>query len=114
LQLVFLYKLVNGVAESSFGTHVAKLAGVPMDVVERADVISQDFAQKFKEKLQLNQEKNVTTKMPLVAQADFAYLYKLVTGQLGEQSVQDPEHTAEVLRRMKKVARRYVEIQKKA
>jgi len=77
-----------------------------MDVVERADVVSQDFAQKFKEKLLLNQEKNVSTKMPLVAQADFAYLYKLATGQLGEQ--QDPEHTAEVLRRMKKIVRRYV------
>jgi len=85
-----------------------------MDVVERADVISKDFAEKFKEKLQLNQEKNVSMKMPLAAQADFAYLYKLATGQLGEQPLQDPEHTAEVLRRMKKIVRRYVEIQRKA
>ena len=83
-----------------------------MDVVERADVISKDFAQKFKEKLQLNQEKNASTKMPLSAQADFAYLYNLAAGQLGDQ-VQDPEHTAEVLRRMKGIARRYAEMKKK-
>ncbi|KAJ7929330.1 muts domain V-domain-containing protein [Mycena leptocephala] len=38
--IVFLYKLVEGVATSSFGTHVANLAGVPLEVVERADVIS--------------------------------------------------------------------------
>jgi DNA mismatch repair protein MSH6 len=83
-----------------------------MDVVERADVISKDFAEKFTEKLQLNQEKNATTKIPRAAQADFVYLYKLATGQLGDK-VQDPGHTAEVLRRMKGIARRYVEMRKK-
>jgi DNA mismatch repair protein MSH6 len=82
-----------------------------MDVVERADMISKDFAEKFKEKLQLNQEKNASAKMPLVAQADFAYMYKLATGQLQEE---DPEHVAEVLRRMKGIARRYVEIRRKS
>jgi len=39
-----LYKLINGVASSSFGAHVAHLAGVP-HVVRRAEV---DFAKKFK------------------------------------------------------------------
>lgn len=99
-------------SESSFGTHVAKLAQVPMDVVERADVISKDFAEKFKEKLQLNQEKNPSAKIPLSAQADFAYLYKVATGQVEEES-QNPDHVAEVLRRMKGVVRRYLEIRKK-
>jgi len=47
-----MFKLVEGVAESSFGTHVANLAGVPLPVVERADVISKTFAQQFQEKLQ--------------------------------------------------------------
>jgi len=107
LQLVFLYKLVNGVAESSFGTHVANLAGVPMDVVRRADVISKDFARKFKEKVQIKQQKNPACKMPLVAQADFVYLYKLGTGQL--EACEDPVRTAESLKRMKEIFRRYLE-----
>lgn len=107
LQLVFLYKLVNGVAESSFGTHVANLAGVPMDVVRRADVISKDFARKFKEKLQIKQQKNSACKIPLAAQADFTYLYKLGTGQL--EACEDPVQTAETLKRMKGIVRRYLE-----
>ncbi|KAF9528358.1 muts domain V-domain-containing protein [Crepidotus variabilis] len=105
-ELVFLYKLVNGVAESSFGTHVATLAGVPLPVVKRADVISKDFAEKFKEKLQLKQKKQASAQLPLVAQADFAYLYKLGTGQL--ELPEDPIRRAEVLVRMKSIIRQYL------
>ncbi|KZV87127.1 hypothetical protein EXIGLDRAFT_210105 [Exidia glandulosa HHB12029] len=75
-ELVFLYKLVEGVATGSFGTHVASLAGVPSDVVERAEVISADFATKFKKKI----EGKTRSALPLPVQADFAYLTKLVSG----------------------------------
>lgn len=75
-QLAFLYKLVDGVAEGSFGTHVASLAGVPSEVVERAKVISADFATKFKKKI----EGKTRSALPLPVQADFAYLAKLVNG----------------------------------
>ncbi|KAF9051391.1 muts domain V-domain-containing protein [Panaeolus papilionaceus] len=105
-ELVFLYKLIDGVAESSFGTHVANLAGVPIKVVERADTISQDFAKQFKEKLQIKQEQHASAKMPLVAQADFAYLYKLTTGKL--ELPEDPIRRREVLGRMKAIVARYV------
>ncbi|KAI9069848.1 DNA mismatch repair protein Msh6 [Trametes sanguinea] len=81
-ELVFLYKLVEGVANSSFGTHVANLAGVPLPVVERAEVVSRDFAKHFKEKIEGKKNK-ATGRLPLVAQADFAYLYKLATGAIG-------------------------------
>ncbi|KAG8987176.1 DNA mismatch repair protein msh6, partial [Tulasnella sp. 427] len=67
-ELVFLYKLTEGTASSSFGTHVASLAGVPQSVVSRAEVISQDFADKFQKKLEAKR----TSTLPLVAQADFA------------------------------------------
>lgn len=82
VQLVFLYKLVEGVASSSFGTHVANLAGVPIDVIERADVVSKDFARQFKEKIE-GKKRNAkgTTLLPLVVQADFAYLYSVATGK---------------------------------
>ncbi|KAH7092791.1 DNA mismatch repair protein Msh6 [Auriculariales sp. MPI-PUGE-AT-0066] len=75
-QLVFLYKLVDGVAEGSFGTHVASIAGVPLDVVERAKTISDDFAAKFRKKI----EGKARSAVPLPVQADFAYLAKLVQG----------------------------------
>ncbi|CAL1699677.1 unnamed protein product [Somion occarium] len=81
MELVFLYKLVEGVASSSFGTHVANLAGVPMEVVERADVVSKDFARKFKEKIEGKRKTGASGRLPLVAQADFAYLYGLAAGK---------------------------------
>lgn len=35
-QLVFLHQVVPGAADKSWGVHVARLAGVPIDVIERA------------------------------------------------------------------------------
>ncbi len=40
--VVFLHKIVEGAADKSYGIHVARLAGVPRDVVERAkDILAQ-------------------------------------------------------------------------
>ncbi|KAE9393743.1 hypothetical protein BT96DRAFT_828770, partial [Gymnopus androsaceus JB14] len=86
--IVFLYKLVKGVATGSFGTYAANLAGVPIEVVERADVISKNFAEQFKAKLQEKQKKQALGKLPLVAQADFVYLVHLATGKA--QLPEDP------------------------
>lgn len=101
-QLVFLYKLVDGVAGSSFGTHVANLAGVPLEVVERAEVVSKDFAKHFKEKLEGKKTK-ASGRLPLVAQADFAYLYKLATGAI--QMPEDKVRRREVLKVLKGAVR---------
>jgi DNA mismatch repair protein MSH6 len=97
---------VEGVATSSFGTHVANLAGVPLEVVERADVISKKFAQQFKEKMD-KQKYDVSGRLPLVAQADFAYLFGLGTGRIEMPS--DPTRCKEVLARLKKTVRCYVQ-----
>lgn len=81
--VVFLYKLIDGVAESSHGTHVAKMAGVPPVVLERADQVSSEFFDMFRKKL----EGRRRSTLPLVAQADFAWLFKLVQGlELGTAS----------------------------
>ncbi|KAM5536095.1 hypothetical protein V8D89_010194 [Ganoderma adspersum] len=101
-ELVFLYKLVDGVAGSSFGTHVANLAGVPLEVVERAEVVSKDFAKHFKEKLEGKKNK-VSGRLPLVAQADFAYLFKLATGVL--ELPEDKVRRREVLKTLKGAVR---------
>lgn len=82
VKLVFLYKLVEGVAESSFGTHVAKLAGVPQEVVQRADVVSESFARQFKERIEGRKRKATSAALPLVTLADFAYLTALATGKV--------------------------------
>ncbi|MEZ6064971.1 MAG: DNA mismatch repair protein MutS [Planctomycetaceae bacterium] len=37
--IVFLHKIVPGAADRSYGIHVARLAGLPRDVIARADVI---------------------------------------------------------------------------
>jgi DNA mismatch repair protein MutS len=37
--VVFLHKIVDGSADKSYGIHVARLAGVPGDVIARARVI---------------------------------------------------------------------------
>jgi DNA mismatch repair protein MutS len=38
-QIIFLHKIVPGAADKSYGIHVARLAGVPREVIERASVI---------------------------------------------------------------------------
>lgn len=103
---MFLFKLVQGAATSSFGTHVAHLAGVPLDVVERADSISKDFAKQFKERLRIKQEQNNASRMPIVARADFAYLYKIATGQLAIDN--DETRLNQVLTKLKATARRFL------
>jgi DNA mismatch repair protein MutS len=37
--VIFLHRIVPGTADKSYGIHVARLAGVPREVVERAAVI---------------------------------------------------------------------------
>jgi len=38
-ELIFLHKIVEGAADKSYGLHVARLAGIPPEVIERAKVI---------------------------------------------------------------------------
>ena len=38
-EVVFLHKIVDGAADKSYGIHVARLAGVPREVIERAKEI---------------------------------------------------------------------------
>ncbi|KAI6019884.1 muts domain V-domain-containing protein [Pisolithus orientalis] len=104
-ELVFLYKLVEGVASSSFGTHVASLAGVPSEVVSRAEVISSDFAKQFKARID-GQKKLLASKLPLVAHADFKYLLALAAGDL--HLPQDPYRQRQLLGRLKAAIRSYL------
>ena len=47
-EVVFLKKVIPGAADHSYGIHVAKLAGVPPEVIERADAILTDILSRGK------------------------------------------------------------------
>ena len=108
MQLVFLYKLVEGVAESSFGTHVANLAGVPEAVVKRAEVVSEDFARQFKARVEDKRKTNASGSalVPIEAQADFAFLVRLAMGQ--EKLPENRVVRREMLRCLRAAVPKYV------
>jgi DNA mismatch repair protein MutS len=45
-EVVFLYKVIPGAADDSYGIHVAKLAGLPRAVTERAEEILKDLEER--------------------------------------------------------------------
>ena len=66
-QIIFLRKLIKGASEASFGIHVAQLAGMPRQVVDRAQKLLTELEQRSvesKSKVQdtlLNQERSMHT-----------------------------------------------------
>ena len=67
-EIIFLYNLVNGSANKSYGLEVAKLAGVPFDVIKRAKDILKSLESDYKidDKLPLfheTKEKEVVNKI---------------------------------------------------
>ena len=55
-EVIFLYKIIKGVAKRSYGIHVAKIAGIPEKVVSRAN----DLLKLLERKTILNLEENKT------------------------------------------------------
>lgn len=45
-EVVFLHKVVEGVADQSYGIYVAQLAGLPKKVIERAQTLLREFQEK--------------------------------------------------------------------
>ena len=75
-EIRFLYKLVEGVALDSYGHHVAKLAGVPLPVVVRAEQVAAEYTEQFKAEQALAKA-NRHKALPLSTQSDFATMFKL-------------------------------------
>lgn len=42
-KIVFLYKLVEGICEKSFAFNVARMAGIPKDIVKNAQSITKMY-----------------------------------------------------------------------
>lgn len=49
-EVIFLHKIKEGTADKSYGIYVAKLAGIPKKVIERAEVLLHQFENKTKTK----------------------------------------------------------------
>ncbi|WAA13518.1 DNA mismatch repair protein MutS [Fervidibacillus halotolerans] len=67
--LVFLHKIKDGAADKSYGIHVAKLAELPQEVIDRAETILQSLEQEngkpSKEKQQLSEEQDQPKDEPI-------------------------------------------------
>lgn len=72
--VVFLYKLIDGVAAKSYGPHVASMAGLPEAVVKRAMDVSAEFEAKSRAR---EQAMRANETLPLTLQADAAFLVAL-------------------------------------
>lgn len=66
---------MDGIAESSYGTQVAALAGVPFEICDRAAAVSKQFAEATKAS---QAEKNKSA-IPLALLSDFVHLFKLAS-----------------------------------
>jgi DNA mismatch repair protein MutS len=69
-KVIFLRKLTPGGSEHSFGIHVAKLAGMPKSVVERANKVLQDLEG-------TNAHKTVSKKLDNIAESRSGYQLSL-------------------------------------
>ncbi|SNX84862.1 related to MSH6 - DNA mismatch repair protein [Melanopsichium pennsylvanicum] len=74
-EVIFTYRLVDGIAESSYGTQVAALAGVPHEICDRAATVSHQFGEATKAS---QAEKNKSA-IPLALLSDFVHLFKLAS-----------------------------------
>jgi DNA mismatch repair protein MutS len=59
--VVFLRKIVAGKADRSYGIHVAKLAGLPMEVISRAQTVLSQLEQPESVSSGINQDEHQTT-----------------------------------------------------
>ena len=71
--IIFLRKIIKGGTDESYGIHVAKLAGVPQEVVKSANEILKGLERKS---ILINKEKIKEDKKQVVGQLDM-YNYKL-------------------------------------
>ena len=81
---------MDGVAESSYGTQVAALAGVPLVICDRAAVVSRQFAEATK----ASQAEKTRSAIPLTLLSDFVHLFKLAKEQTPASSDRSAEAKA--------------------
>ncbi|RKP08628.1 muts domain V-domain-containing protein, partial [Thamnocephalis sphaerospora] len=74
-EVTFLYKLTDGACPKSYGMHVANMAGVPTEIVLRAEEVAKEFEQQSRgHQLVMQHGKELT----VADQGDFVYLQTLL------------------------------------
>lgn len=82
-RVTFLYKLEDGVAEGSFGMHCAAMCGIPMKVVERAEVAAREWEHTSRLKDSLEVAKRGVW-MPLGWCSDLSWVLRAADGAGGD------------------------------
>ena len=106
-KIVFLHEVLAGAAKKSWGVYVAKLAGVPIPVVERAEYLLQELERK---------EKSLPDSLPLFASQQMSHQQKSSCVALEEDKLRNrlinidldnltPRAALEVLYELQKEAR---------
>jgi len=98
-EVTFLYKLIDGISEKSYGMNVAAMAGVPHDVVVRAEESAREFELGSRLAKSLEQAGRGSA-LSLALQSDFAWLERLA----GERKDEDQD-VWDVARRLKTLLR---------
>lgn len=70
-KVIFLYKLTQGICAKSFGMNVAKMAGIPDAIIEKAAAQAEAFEQTHK-----THDSTYSTNLTPTMLADMAYLLK--------------------------------------
>jgi len=97
-EVTFLYKLIDGISEKSYGMNVAAMAGVPHEVVVKAEESARDF--ELGSRLAKSLERSGQgVEVSLALQSDFAWLNRLANGS------EEDEDTWDVGRRLKTLLR---------
>ncbi len=81
-EIIFLHKIVEGPADKSYGIHVAKIAGLPRDVIERAQVILEQLEadhmdESGRVKIPPRQHKSRSRQLSLFVEPDHPVIEKL-------------------------------------
>jgi DNA mismatch repair protein MSH6 len=97
-EVTFLYKLIDGISEKSYGMNVAAMAGVPHEVVVKAEESAREF--ELGSRLAKSLERSGRgVEVSLALQSDFAWLNRLADGS------EESDDTWDVGRRLKTLLR---------
>ncbi|KAF8925476.1 DNA mismatch repair protein msh6, partial [Dissophora ornata] len=91
-EVTFLYKLVDGVCEKSYGMNVAHMAGVPRKIVDRAEVMAEEF--ELKQDTKREEERKTQRGSKNVGQGmvmDLAYLLSRVGSKDRQKDTEEME-----------------------
>ena len=87
-EVTFLYKLIDGISEKSYGMNVAAMAGVPHAVVAKAETAAHEFEIGSRLAKSLEQS-GQGTEISLAIQSDFAWLGRLAGGKQVDEDMWD-------------------------